>query len=104
MDCSFRKKGEDVIGTVKKIDKAPNDRENKVKVRFEGARSEDAIYVPKKYAKYLKPEHVYAFHLEDLPFRGGGQSRFSGAPMIRRTKMAPEELKGGSGGKSGFWS
>lgn len=94
-------KGQGVIGTVKKIDAAPDIKEQRVKVKLEGGRSEDAIYVPRKFAKYLKPEHKYVFHLEETTFRGGGQARFSGATMIRRTKQEPLEIKeNGFGGSS----
>lgn len=99
------KKGE--IAIVKDIDKAYNVNEQKVKVRFEGAKQEDAIYVPKKFARYLKPEHVYEFFFEKEVFRGSSQSRFGGASMLRRTKAEPKECRnsgfGGSrmGGSSG---
>jgi len=103
-------KGDGVVATVKTIDKAPDRNEQKVKVKKDGGRKEDYIYVPRKYAKYLKPEHKYQFHLEDSPFRGGGQSRFSGAEMIQRTRYEPIEITetgfgGGSmGGGTGFRS
>ncbi|GEM_PF-3545987 len=94
-------KGEDIIAVVKKIDNGPNRKEQKVTVKADGARKEDAIYVPRRYSNQLKPEHKYSFHLEETSFRGGGQARFSGSAMIRRTRQEPEEVtETGFGGHS----
>ncbi len=92
-----------VIAVIKNIRKAPDCNERTVKVQFEDDNRYGAIYVPAKYAKNLKPERKYEFHLQESSFRGGGQSRFSGSEMIRRTKLAPIETKasGLNGGRAG---
>lgn len=87
---------EDVIGTVKKIDKSPNGMENRVKVRLEDE-TNSSIYVPIKYARDLKPEHKYEFHLEESVFRGGEtKGRFRGVEMIRHTRLEPSEVNNSS--------
>lgn len=87
--------GEKMVATVKGVIKAPNSSEQKVKIRQDNSRVEDAIYVPKKFVKNLKPEHKYEFHLEETTFRGGSQSRLSGSGMLRRTKVEPTQVKAG---------
>lgn len=98
-------KGSGMVGVVKKVDRAPNGAEQRVKVKTESS-AEASIYVPKKYARDLKPEHKYEFHLVDEPFRGGGQRTFSGVEMSHRTKVQPAEVKtsnmGGSSTGGGF--
>ncbi len=97
-------RGDGIIAVVKDIDKSNKGSEKKVKIKEDGARGQDAIFVPKKYAKDLKPEHKYEFHLEADTFRGGGGNSFSGAAMIRRTNVAPTEIRNGGlsgGGSSG---
>ncbi|MCB9990785.1 MAG: hypothetical protein H6867_05330 [Rhodospirillales bacterium] len=87
------KKGDGVVGVVKQIDNSPKSSEKRVKVKMED-NSNASIYVPKKFAKDLKPEHSYEFHLDEPAFRGGGQQRrFSSTEMARRTDVAPTEVR-----------
>lgn len=92
-------KGEGLVGTVTGVERAPNASEQKVKVKFKGRSQEDAVYVPKKYTRNLKPEHTYEFHLDEVTFRGGEGMRLAGAAMIRRTQLEPTEVKSSGIGK-----
>ena len=94
-------KTEGVVAKVKSVEKSPSGTEKKVKVKLADEKFEGSFYVPKKYADRLKPEKVYEFHLDEPTYRGGSAKNFSGANMIRRTKVAPKELGSSSFGAGG---
>lgn len=93
--------GDYMVAKVKRIDTSPDSKYMRVRVRQDGARWEDSIYVPRKFANNMKPERKYQFHLEEVAYRGSGQSRLTGVSMSRRTRSEPLEVtSSGFGGKS----
>ena len=110
-------KGEAIIGVVKDVRKGLSGADQRVRIKADDGKKgmslvnaqETEILVPRKYARDLKAEHRYEFHLEDQLFRGGGSdsSRLNGVTMTRRTFDRPVEvrdsgLNGGSASGNGF--